>query len=248
MAPEARVSERSGRGSEKADRKAISNALVLTSVTAVLKNLLENGLVSRGVTANIGGDTIISALPPDRITTGEEERAQLNLFLYDIRLKGLDATSRYALAGDRRPTDRQAGGRPTDTVARAQHLSPAPPVFELSYLLTAYGAQDFHTEVLMGYAIELLREKTVLTGDTIRTIFASLSKTDGGRVVLPALAALADSDLARRIEQIKVSPQVLSPEEMSRLWTSLQARYRPSAAYKISVFLRDGDRSTEEEA
>jgi Pvc16 N-terminal domain len=214
----------------RADREAISNALVLASVTAVLKNLLENGLVSRGVTANIGGDTVISALPPDRITTGEEERAQLNLFLYDIRLKGLDVASRYA------PAD------------RAQHPLPAPPVFELSYLLTAYGAQDFHTEVLMGYAIELLREKTVLTGDAIRNIFASLAKTDGGRVVLPALAALADSDLARRIEQIKVSPQILNPEEMSRLWTSLQARYRPSAAYKISVFVRDGDRSTEEDA
>ncbi len=65
----------------------MSHMLVLAAVTAVLKNLLENGLVDRGITAALGSDTAISALPPDRIATGSDEKVQLNLFLYQVNSK-----------------------------------------------------------------------------------------------------------------------------------------------------------------
>jgi hypothetical protein len=60
----------------------MSSALALASVTAVLKSLLENGLASGAVTSKLGADATVSALPPDRIPYGADERAQLNLFLY----------------------------------------------------------------------------------------------------------------------------------------------------------------------
>ena len=196
------------------------NELVLTAVTAVLKNLLENSLVDWRISAHIGGDVTISALPPDRIKTGEEEKPQINVFLYQIAPKGLYSRSRYVPGEDGTP------GRPGST-----------PVVELQYLLTAYGAQDFHTEVLLGYVMELFQETGHLTGEGIQKILATVSSSEGGRVVLPALSALAGSALAERIEEIKITAQVLNPEEMSRIWTSLQARFRPSVAYKVAVAL-----------
>lgn len=206
-------------------REARDNVLVLTSVTAMLRNLLENGLVERGVTANIGSDTTVSALPPDRITTGTEEKAQLNLFLYQIKSKGLEYPSRYAIA--RSPGSTTEPPRPP-----ASSLA-----FDLYYLVTAYGAQDFHFELLLGYALEMLHENPVIPGDAVRSIFSALASTQGGRVVLPAFTALADSALAARIEQIKIAPHVLNMDETFNLWSTLQATYRPSAAYKVSVYL-----------
>ena len=62
----------------------MSTALALASVTALLKDLLENGLASAGVTTKIGGDATVSALPPDRVGSGADEKAQLNVFLYHV--------------------------------------------------------------------------------------------------------------------------------------------------------------------
>ena len=69
-------------------------------MTALLKNLLENGLVTHNVTTNLGADVTISALPPDRITVGGDEKPQLNLFLYQVKPKGLDFPSRYGGSGN----------------------------------------------------------------------------------------------------------------------------------------------------
>jgi len=44
------------------------------------------------------------------------------------------------------------------------------------------------------------------------------------------------------VELIKITPQVLGPEEMSKLWTAIQSHYRPSAAYQVSVVLIEGTR------
>ncbi|NWG22622.1 MAG: DUF4255 domain-containing protein [Chloroflexi bacterium] len=189
----------------------MSSALAIASVTAVLKSLLENGLVGEGVNASIGGDTIVSALPPDRITTGSDERPQLNLFLYQVTphtgLRSLEAGS----------------GQIT------------PLALELHYLLTAYGAQDFHIEILLGYAAQLMHRTPRLRRDAIRGALATLSAADHGAA--PPLQALAAFDLDQQIEQIEIRPQYLSGEELSKIWSALQARYRPSLAYKISLVL-----------
>jgi hypothetical protein len=207
--------------------RAMKSALALASVTAILKNLLENGLVAHGVTANVGADTTISALPPDRIKTGDDERAQLNLFLYQVTPRGLNSSSRYAPEGN---PNRRPG---------------TPLTLELLYLLTAYGAQDYHTEILLGYALSLFQENPVVTAAAIRKILAEVSSAEGGKLVLPALAALASPELAGQLHQITLCPQLLPGEEMSKLWSTLQTRYRPSMVYKATVALGDPARSEE---
>ena len=53
----------------------------------------------------------------------------------------------------------------------------------------------------------------------------------------PALRALVDSGLEDQVELIKLTPQYLNTEEMSKLWTAMQSHFRPTAAYTASVVL-----------
>jgi Pvc16 N-terminal domain len=167
----------------------MSSHLTIASVTAVLKNLLENGLVARGISSSIGGDAIITAVSPDRIAVGNDEKPQ----------------------------------------------KPVGLSLELHYLFTAYGAQDFQSEILLGYALQMLFEHPVLSSELMKKALTNISSSKGGRVVQPALAALANSDLAESVAQITLAPQFLNAEETSKLWSSLQARYRPSLTYKLST-------------
>jgi hypothetical protein len=176
----------------------------------VLKTLIENGLASRGVTSQLGGDATISALPPDRIPSGADERAQLNIFLYLVT-----PHARLRLDGDR--------------------VSRPGLALDLRYLITAYGGQDYQTEILLGHTIELLDERSVLDGDALRAALTALSESADHRVVPPTLAALAASELAEQVECITIVPEFLGTEEMAKLWAALQARYRPSATYKVSA-------------
>jgi hypothetical protein len=204
----------------------MSSALILASVTAVIRNLLENGLVERGVTSSIGSDTSISALPLDRIETGTEEKAQINLFLYQVTPRGLYSISRH-------------------TPERNGHGPGLPLALELRYLVTAFCAQDFQTEILLGYALEVLHEKPDIEGEEIRSILSSISSEAGGRVVLPALAAMSSSELKERFVSIKICPQTVDSEEMMNLWSSFQVCYRPSIVYRVDVTLTNGHKPYE---
>lgn len=198
----------------------MSSALAIASVTAVLKNLLENSLTERGVAAGIGGEIIVSALPPDRISIGGDERAQINLFLYQVTPNtGLHRSGRAATS---------TGHSGTPSIA-----------LDLHYLVTAYGAADFQIEILLGYALQVLRQTAVLERDVIQQSLASLSSVEGGRVVSPPVAALAESSLAEQVVQINITQQFLTTEDMSKIWSSLQAHYRPSITYKVSVVFID---------
>src|SRR6185503_17333002 len=47
--------------------------------------------------------------------------------------------------------------------------------------------------------------------------------------------------LADQVELIKITPVYLTTEELSKMWTAMQARYRPSMAYTASVVLIQAD-------
>jgi hypothetical protein len=195
--------------------------LVIASVTAVLKRLLENGLADRNVVANVGSDAAVSALAPDRVPIGETERPQLNRFLFQV-------TPFTSLAkGNGRPS----GGEPRP--------ASGPLVVELHYLLSAYGAQDLQAELLLGFALRLFHEHPVLGRDDIRRALADQSSSEGGRVVAPAYAALAKSSLPDSVERIRITPEFPSTEQLSRLWSALQAHFRASATYKVSAVFVD---------
>ncbi len=197
----------------------MDSALTIASVTAVLKSRIEDGLADRGVSASIGADATVSALAPDRIPVGEEERPRVNLFLYQVTPNsGLRAKGGQSNGGD--------GRQPNNALA-----------LDLHYLLSAYGAQDFQAEILLGYALQLLHGTPVVKSEAIRTALAAQSSTEDGRVVSPSVAALRASGLPDLIDEVVITPQFLDTESLSRLWSALQTHLRPSAAYRVSLVL-----------
>jgi Pvc16 N-terminal domain len=198
----------------------MSTALAIAGVTAVLRDLLNDGLINHNVSGVLGSTVTVSVLPPDRVVGANgTEASQLNLFLHQV-------TPNLGWRNERLPS-RDASGR--------QRLSNAPLALDLHYLLSAYTAGDLHAEILLGYAMQLLHETPVLTRSAIQT---ALNPSPGtGTALPPALRALADSGLERQVEQIKVTPEYLSTEEVSKLWTAMQTHFRPTAAYTASVVL-----------
>jgi hypothetical protein len=195
----------------------MGSALALAAVTALLKHLLENGLAAAGVSSQVGGDAIVSALAPDRIASGEDERPQLNLFLYLV-------TPRAGLSSNGAGREGRGGALTLD----------------LHYLLTAYGAQDLQAEILLGYTFQVLNDSPVLERERIRTVLKSLAQARERRVVSAPLAALAAPEVADGFDRLVIEPEFMDAEAVSKLWSALQARYRPSATYKVSAALIPG--------
>ena len=192
----------------------MSGPFALAAVSAVLRNLLINGLGNVDLSIFGSNATTVSSRSPDSIEVGANEPAQLNLFLYQV-------TPNSALRNM---------GLPSRGADGSERLTNAPLALDLHYLLTAYGAQEFHPEALLGYGMQVLHEVPFLSREIIRNTLPTGTSD-------PVLNALAEADLASQLEYLKISPQVMTTEEMSRLWSALQAKYRPSAVYLITVVL-----------
>jgi Pvc16 N-terminal domain len=101
-----------------------------------------------------------------------------------------------------------------------------PPLgLNLHYLITGYGKDD--DEILgqqwLGKAMSILHDHPVLGAQEIRV-------------------ALAESGLQDQIERVRITPQSMSADEMSKLWTAFQAPYRISMAYQVDVVLIESTR------
>lgn len=197
----------------------MSNALALAGVTAVLKDLIDTGLVDHQVVDAMGAGVTVSAMAPDTVPlTGTEAGPRINLFLHQVThnaaYRNVDLPSRNG---------------------RGSRTSNPPLALDLHYLLTAYGMADLEAEVLLGYALQLLHENPVLGREQIRT---ALDPAPVSGAILPSVyQALRSADLAEQVEMLKLTPASLSTEEMSRLWSALQAHYRPTTAFQVSVVL-----------
>src|SRR4029434_5728954 len=91
---------------------------------------------------------------------------------------------------------------------------------DLYYLISAHTARDYYAEIVLGYAMQTFHENPVLPRGTIRDALtsASLMTVDTPEELLAAIAA---TDLAEQIEQIKLAPHFPSPEEVANIWSPL---------------------------
>ena len=97
----------------------------------------------------------------------------------------------------------------------------------LKYLVTAYGAgdDDISGQELLGQVMSLLHDHPLL------------GKTDIEGVP-------PDSDLHNQIEKVRITPDPLNLDDMSKLWTSFQsAEYHLSTGYEVSVVLIESERT-----
>jgi hypothetical protein len=199
----------------------MSSPLAIGAVSAVLRNLLDNGIVEQ---VALGTTVSVTATAPDLVhLDASDEPPQLNIFLYQV-------TPNAALRNDDLPSRSLRGDR----------LSNPPLALDLHYLVTAYGRTDFQAEILLGYAMHLLHERPMLDRPAIRRALDP-SPMDVS-MLPPTFQALAASDLADQVEAIRITPIVMPVEEMSKLWAAIQSHYRPSAAYQVSVVLIDAQR------
>ncbi len=205
----------------------MSNALAIAGVTAVLRDRLNDGLVNHNVAGVLGSTVTVSVMPPDRVVpTDGIESSQINLFLYNV-------TPNLGWRNE---------GLPSHDASGRQRLTNAPLALDLHYLLSAYSGGDLHAEILLGYAMQLLHELPLITRAMIRT--ALNPSPDVGADLPPALRSLADCGLADQVESLRITPQHLNTEELSKLWTATQASFRPTAAYQVSVVLIEATNPT----
>ncbi|MBD2211967.1 DUF4255 domain-containing protein [Calothrix sp. FACHB-156] len=200
------------------------HTIAMASVTAVLKNVVENGLTSDPITASIG-DILVTAIPPDRITVGVDEHSQINLFLYQVtQNRNADWTSGEL---KQRITQSQKEQRPKNP----------PLALDLHYLLTVYGGKEFQTELLLEYIMQLFYDLPILTQDVIYTALQNTLTVNTSNILSPVLASTSVSTLAEQIGSIRISPEFSNMEETSKLWSMLQTQYRPSIGYQASMVL-----------
>lgn len=201
----------------------MAGPFAVAAVTAVLKDLLNDGMANHDLSAL--GNVTVTALPPDRIpVTAADEKSQLNLFMFQV-------APNLGWRNNALPSRSASGER----------LTNPPLALDLRYLVTAYGKEEFHAEALLGYAMQVLHENPVLTRDMINaTLKPALPP---GVTLPPGLGLISTSDLAEQLELVKITPAYLGAEEMSRLWSAMQAKYRPTAVYTLSVVLIVGGKS-----
>jgi hypothetical protein len=206
----------------------MSTALAIASVTAVLKNLLDNGVINDQVITSMGSAVTVSAIAPDLVPVDANAPSRLNLFLYHVtpnqgwRNVGLPSRSGN---GDR--------------------LTNPPLAIDLHYFLTAYASRDLHAEILLGHGMQVLHETPVLARQGVRRALGVPNLiSDPDNVIPPDLEQIALSGLDEQVDGIKITPAALGTEELSKLWAAFQSHYRPSAGYVASVVLIESQQST----
>jgi hypothetical protein len=204
----------------------VSNALGIASVTHVLKDLLNDGLINQNISAMVGTAINVTSLPPGQMEPQQGNvTTQLNIFMYRVSYN----------------TGWSNIGYPSRDV-RGGPISNPPLALNLHYLLTAFGEEELHAEILLGYGMQLLHENPVLDRNLIRNSLSIANAADPNGRLPGNLHALATAGLAEQIEQIKITPDPLNTEEMSKLWTAFQTKYRPCTAYMATVVLIESDK------
>jgi hypothetical protein len=114
----------------------------------------------------------------------------------------------------------------------------APPLgADLHYVISAYGQDSFTCEILLGHVVAAFHEEPVLTRAAIRKALAP--NPPDPTIPPPA----SQSKLADQFEQIRITLASPTSEELSRLWSSFSAPYRPSAFFDVGVVLIDPRRT-----
>lgn len=198
----------------------MSNAMAIAAVTSVMQKQLSEVLSADAAIRILGNGVKVSVLPPDRVVRGTEV-PQLNLFLHQV-------TTNAGWCNQDLPS-RDATG--------LQRLSQRPLAIDLHYLLSAYSAADLQGEILLGLAMQELHERPEFSRSRIRALLdppSSPPKTALGK-------ALAASGLDDQIERIRITPELLSSEELTKLWSATLSNFRPSTTYRASVVLIQTD-------
>jgi hypothetical protein len=195
----------------------VSDYLAVGGVSVVLRSLLTTALTVSGPSSLLGAPMSITATSPDLVPTGANENPRLNLFMYY-------ASPNAAYRNFDFPAYDSAGRR----------ISNPPLALDLHYLLTAYGSTQFDPEILLGWAMQVFHEMPIVSRETVQDALTALG------TATPESNLLSKSTLANQMESLRITPESLSNDDISRLWMAFQTNYRPTASYLVTVVLIQG--------
>ncbi|MEH1841115.1 MAG: Pvc16 family protein [Nostoc sp.] len=215
----------------------MNNGLAIAAMTAVFKNLIEDGLVQNAALASMG-NVLVTTLPPDQISIGVDGQPQLNLFLYQV------SQNRNADMGERDAKGGKLRYQPALHQASTEEGAILPLAINLHYVLTAYGNKDFQTEILLGYVMQLMHQTPVLSNAAIRAALNHVATINRSGLLAQVIESTSVEALTEQLDQVKIAPNLFDTEQMSRLWSLLQGSYRPSIAYEVSMMFIGSKKSS----
>jgi len=195
-----------------------NRVFAIASITALLKQLLNNEIVQQFAHAPVG-DVLVTSLPPDRIKLDTEERAQLNLYLYRVTPN----------------TTRQSVSM---FAGQAGNTTRLPLALDLHYLLAAYGEKELQPDILLGCAAQLFHDNPMISASMLHTQLTT-TRTSGSAD--PLLEIITASTTSENLSAIKIVPEFLDIDQLSKLWASWQAHARPALTYQVSMALVGDD-------
>ncbi|MEZ0449718.1 DUF4255 domain-containing protein [Cellulomonas sp. ICMP 17802] len=197
----------------------MSNTVAVAAVTSTICYILDQSL--GGAQPGAVGGAKVTTLRPDQISAsavGNDPIRGLNVFLYEV-------TPNHAWNLTDLPTRRSDGSLNNRPVAAV----------DLHFLVSAYGQDvDLEPHRLMARAVLALSVNQVLTRDVVATAITHFEGTSG-------LEFLSNADLADQVELVKLAPQVLTLEELSRLWGAFGTSYLLSVAYTATVVVLEAE-------
>jgi Pvc16 N-terminal domain len=194
----------------------VSTALAIAATTRVIGALIDKTIQGANASGILGPPPYLTTKAPDQLEGSGPEAAQLSLFLYHVTYN----------QGWREV------GLPSRSASGVTVSSP-PLAIDLHYLLIAYGDVEYVPQMMLGLGMSALHETPFLYRQQIDNVFSSppaLSAVDG---------ALATADLAGQVEMIKITPEALTTEDLSKLWTAFGEKFRPTVGYEATVVLID---------
>jgi len=160
------------------------------------------------------GEITVTTLPLEKANTPGNQLGNgwLNLFLYQTQINPAWRNNHLS-----RQVSNSAGETWT--------VNQGPLGLNLYYLLSAHEKTEGDTLAtahrLLGQGMLRLHDRPLLGREEVRNVLS-----DG-----------ADSELQNQVERIRITPQPLSVDDISKLWMIFQTGYRISAAYEVSVVL-----------
>jgi len=180
---------------------------------------MSRALVIAGVTAALR-DLLVSGVAAQHVPEPIGSALTVSVLPPDrVPIEGPDARPRLNLFLHRVAYDTSLRNLPLRPRGAATvHAAHPPLAVHLHYLVTAYGTAELQAEMLLGCAMVVLNESPVITGEAIRRAGQPIGFTDP-------------------VEPLQVVLHSPDGEEMSRLWSALQARYRPTLACEVRAQL-----------
>lgn len=195
----------------------MSNEFAIAAVTLTLRNLLDK-------VKQIKDSEEFSELPVDARPTAEIVVTNLPLdeaYEYDKTINHVNLFLYHV--------EHNAAWRNKDIPNKTKpgETSQPPLAINLFYIITTHGqnGNELISHLLLGKAMSLLHDHAVFSRDEIKSAFAV-------------------SEVHEQIERLRITPQPISLEDVSKLWTGFQTQYRLSAAYEVSVVLIESKLAT----